>query len=362
MALKAVSAISNDNKLLASDFLVTGMQGIGAASIVLQAYSSTVLAQPDIDLDILPGLPARQAQARSSASQWLKQTNQQAIGSLADVRDFANSMSAYASAMLPLAQTIDSGDRTELPTLIKGLQKLIDLAQEKRSNAENLSDRIQVFRNEIEAQGSAFEEAKALVQQKITGDQGQIAALRRSLADLNSRMNTDMTKIAAGAVSDVVGVGLIVVGATTVIETGGATATIIGAGIGLVSGGTLAIALASSDIADAQKAYGDAISRVVDLELEVAAFDTVAHQITANGEQAKAAAESAGMMTQGWGGIADRYGDLIRDLEGNQSGFLSLRLMSAKKRWENLGRQAGTIMEQGSLSFEERPATRLKRA
>ncbi len=362
MALKAVAAISNDNKLLAGDLLVTGMQGIGAASIVLQAYSSTVLAQPDIDLEILPDLPARQAQARSSASTWLKHTNVQSIASLADVRDFANSMSAYATAMLPLAQRIDSGDKTELPTFIKGLQQLIELAGEKRSNAENLADRIQVFRNEIEAQSDAFERAGKVVQQRITGDKGEIAQLRRSLADLNGRMNTDMAKIAAGAVSDVIGVGLIVVGATSVIETGGATATIIGAGIALVSGGTLAIALASSDIADAQKAYGDAISRVVDLELEVAAFDTVAHQITANGEQAKSAAESAGMMTEGWGGIADRYGELIRDLEGNQTGFLSLRLMSAKKRWENLGRQAGAIMEQGSLSFEERPATRLKRA
>jgi hypothetical protein len=129
-----------------------------------------------------------------------------------------------------------------------------------------------------------------------------------------------------------------------------------------VSGGTLAIALASSDIAEAQEAYSEAISRVVGLELEVAAFDTVVHQINANVEQANAAVKSAGMMSEGWGGIADRYGRVIQDLEGNQTGFLSLRLMSAKKQWESLGRQASIIMAQGSLSFEQQPATELRRA
>jgi len=176
---------------------------------------------------------------------------------------------------------------------------------------------------------------------------------------LNSRMNADIAKIAAGSVSDVIGIGLIVVGATTVIETGGVTTTLIGAGITLVAGGTLAIALASADIAEAQKEYGKSITDLVDLELEVAAFDTVAHQIKANTENVKSAVQSARMMSDGWGSVADSYGRFIKDLQENQDGYLSLRLMSAKRQWENLAAQAGIIIEQGNLSFEKRPVSQL---
>jgi hypothetical protein len=95
-------------------------------------------------------------------------------------------------------------------------------------------------------------------------------------------MDADIVQISAGAVSDIIGIGMIVIAATTIIETGGATQTLLAAGITLVAGGTLAMTISSADIVKAQKEYSTTLTNLVGLELEVAVFDTVYNQLTAS--------------------------------------------------------------------------------
>ena len=356
MVMKAVLAAANDTSAAAASSMLTGMQGLGAASIMLQTYSSTVLAQPDVSLSMLPDLPTQQKQARSSAQTWLSSTNPKAIVALADVRDFANHVSAYVNAILPLAQKYDLGDKSQLPQIMLGLQQMLALAQTKGVNASSLVDQSKLYESQIAANVAAFASAETAVQTKISGDQGEIANLRTQLATLNSRMNADVVQISAGAVSDIVGIGLIVIAATTVIETGGATQTLLAAGIALVAGGTLAMTISAADIVQAQKEYGSTLTALVGLELEVAAFDTVAHQITVNGAQAQSAVQAAGMLASGWANVVATYQDTLNDLQTNQKGYLALRLSAMKREWVNLGEQAQGLMAQGSLTFKTEPA------
>lgn len=359
MVMNAVLAVARESRAQLAASMLTGMQGIGAASVVLQTYASTVLAQADVQLTILPDLPARQAKARDSAKTWLGTTNPKAIAALADVRDFANHVAAYVDAMYPAAQKYDAGDKAQLPTIIDGLQHLLVLAQAKAASAPALISDVQLYQNAVAADCTAFADAAAKVQAQITGDQGEIAQLRQQLADLNQRMNADIVQISAGAVSDIVGIGMIVVAATTVIETGGATQTLLAAGITLVAGGTLAMTISAADIVGAQKEYGETMNALVDLELEVAAFDTVAHQITANGVQAKAASEAAAMLAAGWSGAVDAYVKTISDLQHNPEGYLALRLAAMKREWFGLGQQAVALMQQGSLEFKTEPSLKV---
>ncbi len=359
MVLDAILAISKENNLLPNEGLLLGLKGIGASSIVLQTYSATVLAQPDLKLDILPELPTKQKEARDAADIWINKTNKSAIGSLVDVQSYANKFGSYTEALLPLAEEIESGDNSRLDLFIKGLQELIVTAQEKAVNASNLSDDVRIFQGEVAANVKSFSEAEKVVQEQITGRTGKIAQMRKDLSNLNSRMKADITKIAVGAASDVIGVGLIILGATTAIPSGGATTLVVGAGITLLTGGSTAMALASQDIADAQKAYSDVLTQTVALEQEVAAFDTVAHQITSNEDQATDAFDAAGMMKDGWVNIAENYSQTIDDLKDKKTEYLSLKLMAAKNHWDNLGQQAHMILMQGSLSVEIKAAADL---
>ncbi|WP_397452872.1 HBL/NHE enterotoxin family protein [Pseudomonas sp. NA-150] len=361
MAMNAVLAVDNDLNIKAAATLLTGIQGIGAASVTLQTYCSTVLAQADIGLSILPDLPAQQASARDSAQIWLQKTNSEAIAALAGVRSFSNQVNTYVDAIMPLAQKYDLGDKSQLPLIIKGLQELLISAQVKTDAARTLIDSTQLYKNAINITCAAFADANTRVQSQIEGDTGQLATLRQQLADLNKRMNADIVQISAGAVSDIIGIGMIVIAATTLIETGGATQTILAAGIALVAGGTLAMAISASDIVQAQKEYGSTISELVGLELEVAAFDTVAHQITANQSQAQSACVAAGILAEGWKGVTGSYQQTIDELQQNQQkGYLALRLSALKRSWTNLGAQAHGMMQQGNLAFETQTTERLQ--
>jgi len=362
MKLSEDNTIQKENNLLPNDSLLSGIIGIGSSSIVLQTYSATILAQPDIKLNILPDLPAAQKDARSSADNWIKQINKLAIGSLVDVRSYANKFDSYSELLLPLAEKIEAGDIAQLPIFIKGLQQLIETAQENANNTEILSDGIDNFQNNIEANIDFFSKAEQQIQKEVTSHKGKIDQIRKDLNDLNSRINSDITKIAASVAAEGIGVGLIILGASTLIPTAGISTMLIGAGITATIGGTSITIQASADINDAQDNWAKKFSEIVDLELEVAVFDTVEHNISSNLIQAKSALQAATKMNDGWVRIANDYSQTIKDLEANKTENLSLKLMEEKNHWDFLGKQAQNFIMQGNLEFMIKPRSVFNKA
>lgn len=360
MIMQAIAAAKNDTESSSTNALMTGIQGIGASSIAQQTYASTVLCQPNIHLDILPDLPKQQAIARDQAQEWLSSINPAAISSLVNVRNFSNQVGAYVDALLPAAQKYDMGDKSQLPYIQQGIQQLLSLAQKNVTSTGVFVDNVQVYVNGINRSQSTFKAAKETVQTQITGDKGEISALRQKLNDLNKQMDADIVQISAGAVSDIIGIGMIVIAATTIIETGGATQTLLAAGITLVAGGTLAMTISSADIVKAQKEYSTTLTNLVGLELEVAVFDTVYNQLTASERLSQSAIDAAKLLVNGWQTVADSYQQTLADLQQSSKGYLALRLSAMKRQWQQLGEQAGSVMQLGPLPFNTVPANELK--
>ncbi len=359
MTAAALRAITSDNLFAPPSSFATGIQGLGAASIVLQTYAQSLVAQPDIKLDILPTLPADQKRARDAASNWLNSVNPASLQGLVSLKAFANQFTSYSDVLLPVARAIDNGDRSQLPRLIQGLQQLQATAGACQQSAAQLVDDADTFAVRARADNAAFTAAEKVVASKIEGDKGEIAKMRAELADMNRKMDADITQIAVGAVGDIAGIALIIVGVVGSFATEGMAVTLVGAGIALVAGGTTAIATAATDLNGLQHQYAETLTDTVKLELQVAAFDTLAHQINAHASQSGDAVAACQNLSSAWTSLAGNLQTLIRDLQKDVPGFLAMRLQTASQQWQQVGQQVDQVLSLGNLPFKQVPALTL---
>jgi len=359
MTAAVLKATNTDNLFAPPAAFANGIQGLGAASVVLQTYAQTLVAQPDIQIDVLPTLPADQKRAREAALQLLNTVNPATLQGLVGLKSFANQFDSYNAVLLPLARAIDGGDRSQLPRLIQGLQQLLATANQCQQASGDIVDQVDAFAVRARADNAAFTAAERTVEDKIEGDKGEIATLRAELAELNRKMDADITQIAVGAVSDIAGIALVVVGVVGTFATEGVAVTLVGAGIGLVAGGTTAMAIAATELGGLQQQYAQALTDTVKLELQVAAFDTLAHQINAHAAQSGDAVAACQTLSSAWGALADNLQTLIRDLQNDVPGYLAMRLQTANQQWKQVGQQVDQVLSVGNLPFKRVPALTL---
>lgn len=358
MVTETIQAGTFNNPFTPSAALQTSLGALGGTSTLLQSYANTVLAQADVHLDVLPDMPAVQQSARKQARNFLDDITPQIIGVTGDVIDFGNTFTSYYGSLYPLARELQNGDRSRVDTLTNGLGHLLALAERKQLVAEELVRALKSYEAKIESTQQAVKEAHDTVEEQVKGSTGSLAQLGQQLKDLDSQMSKDLTQIAVGAATSVIGVGLIAVGALMTLPTGFTSGAVVLAGLTAVTGSAAVVATASADYDSAVTAYFDTMTKVGELESEIVVFDTVAAQIDHFLNKTDNAGSAAEQCASLWSSTADSYKSTI---EGPQSGgvdsFLTTRLSAAQARWEEMVKFALQIQLNGRLGFTTKQIT-----
>ena len=157
--------------------LPSQMKNSSSASTVVQTYVASVLQQPDVTLPQLPKIAGHQATARTHALYWQNTVMPLLTKTITDVIDFGNEFNSFYATLVQFADKIAAGDKSAIDQLAQGLQYLAKTVQDKDNNAQAVLTDLNTFYTNLnrDYQNFSTDEQDATV--KITGANGELAAL-----------------------------------------------------------------------------------------------------------------------------------------------------------------------------------------
>ena len=336
------------------------MSDTQAASIMLQTYTQTVLATPDIQLPaevdkesdstVVEDLPKHQALARTNANFYITDVNKTLVDTVAEVIGFANLWNAEYARLQDLASKIDEGNNKE--TFKQGVANLISKSQDAENNTQPALDALNNFLPKIETDQRNLTTDEQHVSVALDGQSGQIAQLKKQIDADNDAINKDLAIIAGGATADVVGGLMIAVGLLAEIETAGASTALVVGGLALVAGGTTAMGIAGKNLSDTKSDLSAAtkqlkIDELVNLSTKQCS-NTVVNLVSAISQGVNAVTS----LQKGWSALQSDFNQVISQLDmanPDLGSWLSDILTAANTDWQDTLTLAKSLQQYGTL-------------
>lgn len=349
---------AGDSPVIDPSAINCATQAVTTAGTIIQNYVSTVLNQADLSLpDVLPNLPEHQKNARTHATNWRDTVQPQMISTNTDIVDFSNTFSTYFDPLAQLATQLQSNpqDAQAIANFKTGLQQLQAIVTKKETAAAAVVTSLSGFTDDLGADARNFASDFTTAESTLAGKDGQIAALGKQIDAIHDAMNTDLTMIAAGSVTAVVGGLMIVVGALAEIPSGGASTALIVGGIVVVGAGAGVAIAGGVDYSKQTSDLGTAITQQTTLQQQYAATKQVNSTVQNLSSQASAALTAAGALLKGWQTLGAQFVEFQSALDRSQPDlgfFLMAQLNAAKKDWDDLGAYATKLLAFGQLSTQ----------
>ncbi|MHB6904149.1 HBL/NHE enterotoxin family protein [Streptomyces sp. DB-54] len=218
----------------AKDVDTSATEAVFASCQVLIAAATGITAQPDLALGLVPDLAASQALARNHAGLWSSRYQEALLQPLADITGYTNAVTSYLPDLITLAGNITAGDKEAAAEFREGLSELRQALSSLQSHTDASKNRLSDFRNQVEDDRARFGAHARTLEEKYTGPDGEMAAIRNNLAALDRRLQETNATIAQGAAKGIA--GALVTGiqlALTAEDVFGTAKTIIQAGLSL---------------------------------------------------------------------------------------------------------------------------------
>lgn len=338
----------------------SAMSATQSASVLLQAYTQTVLGTPDIKLPesvntesnstVVQDLPKHQALARTNATTYLTSVNKTLIDRVADIIGFSNLWNAEYTTLVGLAKDIDSGDNKA--TFQSGIENLINQTNQKNADASAAIDALNKFLPLVEQDVRNLTGDESDVTVALGGENGAIAQLKKQIDADNAAIDKDMAIIAGGATAAVVGGLMIAVGVLAEIETAGASTALVVGGLAVVAGGSVAMGIAGKNLADTKSALADSTKELKIDELSYASTKqanvTVGKLVTAV-QQASTAVEN---LQKGWTSLESDFTQVIEQLDTadpDLGSWLVNVLEAANTDWADTLHLAQSLQQYGTI-------------
>jgi hypothetical protein len=231
------------------------------ANALIQTYINTILGTPDINLSsitfsdankhVVADLPAHQLTARTHAESYFSgatSINAQVEITLSDIIGFAVYFKSRYDSLLALAGPDGNPQGPDLTKFNEGLQGLINDITKKENNCATIVNALADFTKLIQADERNFQAVENIIKATLDGDNGDIKQLQDAIGAINSALNKDNGMIAGGALMELGGILMIVVGVVCEIETFGVATALVVGGLAVTGGGIALQVVAGKDI------------------------------------------------------------------------------------------------------------------
>lgn len=326
MAVLTPSVNLKDNASALKD----GLTQSQSDAVVIQMYLTAVELQPDIVQDIVPNLPATQAQARQSVTFWRNDVLPAMTQTVTDLISFANQWTAYKNTMLGYAQTIASTTSTQAEkdaarlNLDGMLGQVYSATESKEQNAINAHLKIKAFADQLTSTNSEFNAELKTLQDKFAGKSGVLAQLDAAIDELNSGIGKDAALIVVSAISVIGGGLMIAAGASATFITQGTSTELVLAGIGFVAAGIGGLAGAAADISKKVEDLGKLAKEKAEDEQMYAGIKTAISQVSGLDSKCSDAVNSANDLVNLWGDLRGDLDTLRTDVKAINPGDYSV--------------------------------------
>jgi non-hemolytic enterotoxin A len=328
---------ANDaNEWLAVPSVLTAVAALANVFLRLNAAAQAVLAQRDVALRLIPTLPQTQALARAHLTDWIEDYETDLLQAIIDVGGFANEYADFDKEFASLAAGVDAGNANDRQELLAGLADLRATLQKIRGQLAAQKDQIEAFRNLIADDETRFASDAESVERTYTGPGGQLAALKKEIADLQARLDEDNATIAEGATEAIPGILITAVGVAIDYADTDVGQVVVDAGLDMVKG-----AIAKSDQAEADftTTIANYKARLIELkadDLDLAVFQTVKAQVAKASTLGAQVYDAMGQMDAAWIDVDNGFDVMVQTLKEQDApaaGELERQFTAGKGFW-----------------------------
>ncbi len=341
---------------------------IGANSI-MQVYINTITGTPDIDLSSVPfsdhdkhvivDLPKHQALARTNANNYINganSLNSQMINTLSDIIGYSNMFESRYSRLMKLAGPDGNPQGSDLKTFNQGLQGLINTIHQKEENCATTIAKLGTFKSLISTDERNLKGDDGIINATLKGDQGQIAELKKSISADHDAISKDNAMIAGGAVMEVTGALMIVVGVATEELTFGASTALVVGGLAVAGGGVAMQVVAGKDISKKLDDLKNKTTELTEDETIIASLTLASKNVGAMVNSIDHAVTALTSLQSGWGSLKGDLQEIIDALNQGKGDegttWLLDDLNSAKKDWDDAKTLAVKLQSNGTISVK----------
>ena len=216
-----------------------------AASVVDTYVTTTLMQAPFPPLDDVEGLQEHQKLSKETATMWRSTTRRSLYQSNEDVIAFNNEFSQFYDPLVTDAAKLDSySGNNPTPSeseaarknIAVGLSILEKKIESNQASCEASLQELQEFQVRLDTDYSNLDGDHKQVVAVYTGDQGRVQQMQDQIDADKKAMSTDMTIIASGATTDVVGGLMVAVGVLGEFESGGTSTALVVSGLAVIGG------------------------------------------------------------------------------------------------------------------------------
>lgn len=331
-------------------------ESIGASSMLLQTYTSALVAQPTVSIETVPGMVGDQALAISNSIGVQTEVVPSMTGLLAHVLAFSNLFSSELDRLATLAivlddaRTSDSDWASAAAEFTTGLTNLRTASSSGQASRNGVSRDLALF--ESLAQTDATNLDADLKVAQATLDAGTIASLQSELAAVIAALDADNKKIASGATKGLVSAAEVALGVVVSYYKGPKDGfEIIVAGIQGAVDESQAEKAAIDDVSTQFTQYNKLMTELLADEAIFSVVSTVTSMQDLLLSHLASAQQSITSISDSWNGLTQGLTDLAGELAGPKTATLNLadNLKEATNEWTDLHSQVVDLQSSSPL-------------
>jgi non-hemolytic enterotoxin B/C len=295
----------------------------GSYAALVQGYSLSILAQPQVDLTKFPALKVHEANvnnglahAKIHATTYLNEILPAMIITITDLDAYFNLQNALPNALRP-------GMPAE--AAVRLLHSVQGQVETYRSRSDRLAGQLRQLAQNITSNQESFATFVTAMNTAVKGDNGILKSITNELNGYDKQIGGLSAGIALGGLAAIGGVLVIIAGAVGTPFTAGGSTPIIAGGVALLALGAGAVAGSAIGLAAVLRQKSDALQRQAQLNEQVTVATSMSTAFQSFATNAGQAANASQMMANTWTLLGGDLGSLITSLESGQTDVDALR-------------------------------------
>lgn len=312
--------------------------------MVIDISTTCILEQPDFEyLEGVPNLQTHQKESKVTANSWRSDVRDSIFAvnnSILSYNDHFQSIYGFLSGFAK-SMAKDADARQNLIEGLKDLKKVITIQKE---TAELVKKKMTDFLTNITTHKSHLNSDSTEIETRYEGDKGMIHDIQASIDAQDEAMNKDLTMMAAGSVGVVTGILTISFGVFMWIETAGGSTFVILAGIGITTGGAIAVGIGADDYNKKAHVKADLLKELAGIKTEITVAKLLRSGVQTLIQHIEVIVQVTDKLCEAWGQLDQDYGSLIETLNNTDAEaaafVVQVNLDTAKKQWDRLAGDA----------------------